>query len=82
MARHLCLNCCLLIAVGLYSAGLAYALIYYQDDFSQKYISQKYESAEGAKWSVVKGQLQTRKSRLPHRNTGEVQQSIIDSQSP
>ena len=77
MARHLCLYCCLLIAVGLYSAGLAYALIYYQDDFSQKY-----ESAEGAKWSVVKGQLQTRKLRLPHRNTGEVQQSIIDSQSP
>ena len=56
MARHLCLNCCLLIAVGLYSAGLAYALIYYQDDFSQKY-----ESGEGAKWSVVKGELQTRK---------------------
>ena len=81
MARHLCLNCCLLIAVGLYSAGLAYALIYYQDDFSQNTIA-KYESAEGAKWSVVKGQLQTRKSRLPHRNTGEVQQSIIDSQSP
>ena len=81
MARHLCLNCCLLIAVGLYSAGLAYALIYYQDDFSQNTIA-KYESAGIAKWSVVKGQLQTRKSRLPHRNTGEVQQSIIDSQSP
>ena len=81
MARHLCLNCCLLIAVGLYSAGLAYALIYYQDDFSQNTMA-KYESAGGAKWSVVKGQLQTRKSRLPHRNTGEVQQSIIDSQSP
>ena len=44
MARHLCLNCCLLIAVGLYSAGLAYALIYYQDDFSQNTIA-KYESA-------------------------------------
>ena len=46
MARHLCLNCCLLIAVGLYSAGLAYALIYYQDDFSQNTIA-KYESAGG-----------------------------------
>jgi len=71
----------LAIAVGLHSAGLAYAQIYYQDDFNQNTIA-KYESAGVAKWSVAKGQLQTRKSRLPHRNTERVQQSIIDSQSP
>ena len=80
MARHLC-QLLLAIAVGLHSAGLAYAQIYYQDDFNQNTIA-KYESAGIAKWSVVKGQLQTRKSRLPHRNTERVQQSIIDSQSP
>ena len=49
--------------------------------FNQNTIA-KYESAGVAKWSVAKGQLQTRKSRLPHRNTERVQQSIIDSQSP
>ena len=80
MVRHL-YQLLLAIAVGLHSAGLAYAQIYYQDDFNQNTIA-KYESAGVAKWSVAKGQLQTRKSRLPHRNTERVQQSIIDSQSP
>ena len=80
MARHL-YQLLLAIAVGLHSAGLAYAQIYYQDDFNQNTIA-KYESAGVAKWSVAKGQLQTRKSRLPHRNTERVQQSTIDSQSP
>ena len=80
MARDLC-QLLLAIAVGLHSAGLAYAQIYYQDDFNQNTIA-KYESAGVAKWSVAKGQLQTRKSRLPHRNTERVQQSIIDSQRP
>ena len=60
MARHLC-QLLLAIAVGLHSTGLAYAQIYYQDDFSQNTIA-KYESAGIAKWSVVQGQLQTRKS--------------------
>ena len=80
MARHL-YQLLLAIAVGLHSAGLANAQIYYQDDFNQNTIA-KYESAGVAKWSVAKGQLQTRKSRLLHRNIEGVQQSIIDSQSP
>ena len=80
MARHL-YQLLLAIAVGLHSADLAYAQISYQDDFNQNTIA-KYESVGVAKWSVVKGQLQMRKSRLLHRNIEGVQQSIIDAQSP